>query len=67
MPAKILVVDDEARMRRVLQMMLEESGHQVDMAGDGEKALDKIKQANLALVITDMKMPGKDGLELLHR
>lgn len=66
MPAKILVVDDEARMRRVLQMMLEENGHQVNMAGDGEEALNKIKEANLDLVITDMKMPGKDGLELLR-
>lgn len=66
MPAKILVVDDEAKMRRILQMMLEENGYQAALAEDGEKALDKIKGANFDLVITDMKMPGKDGLELLR-
>ncbi len=66
MPAKILVVDDKAKMRRVLQMMLEENGYQVGLAEDGEKALDKMKQANFDLVITDMKMPGKNGLELLR-
>ncbi len=66
MPAKILVVDDEAKMRRVLQMMLEENGYQVGLAENGDKALDKMKQANFNLVITDMKMPGKNGLELLR-
>ncbi len=66
MPAKILVVDDEVKMRRVLQMMLEESGYQVGLAKDGEDALEKTKQAGFDLVITDMKMPGKDGLELLR-
>ena len=66
MPAKILVVDDEVKMRRVLQMMLEENGYQVVLAGDGEKALDKTGGGNFDLVITDMKMPGKDGLELLR-
>ncbi|MCD5398008.1 sigma-54 dependent transcriptional regulator [candidate division NPL-UPA2 bacterium] len=66
MPAKILVVDDEAKMRRVLQMMLEKNGYQVGLAEDGEKALGKMKQTNFDLVITDMKMPGKGGLELLR-
>ncbi|NOX97128.1 MAG: sigma-54-dependent Fis family transcriptional regulator [Nitrospirae bacterium] len=66
MPAKILVVDDEAKMRRVLQMMLEENGYKVDLAGDGEKASNKIKQSDFDLVITDMKMPKKSGLKLLR-
>ncbi len=65
MPAKILVVDDEARMRRVLQMMLEGSGYQVDLAEGAEKALARMKGSAFSLVITDMKMPGMSGLELL--
>ena len=65
MPAKILVVDDEAKMRRVLQMMLEENGCQVDLAEGAEKALSRMKEVTFSLIITDMKMPGMSGLQLL--
>ena len=65
MPAKILVVDNEARMRRVLQMMLEGSDYEVDLAEGGEKALARLKDSAFSLVITDMKMPGMSGLALL--
>jgi DNA-binding NtrC family response regulator len=66
MPSKILVVDDEAKMRRVLQMFFEEDGSVVDLAENGEEALQKITSSRPDLVICDMRMPKMNGLELLR-
>jgi len=67
MAAKILVVDDEAKMRRVLQLFFEESGYLVAQAENGEKALDQIDDFNPDLVICDIRMPRLNGIELLRR
>jgi DNA-binding NtrC family response regulator len=67
MAAKILVVDDEAKMRRVLQLFLEEHGHIVAQAENGEVALEEINSFHPDLVICDIRMPRLNGIELLRR
>jgi len=63
----ILVVDDEQRMRHLLSLMLEGRGYQVSQAGDGAEALEMINQNDYHMVITDIKMPRMNGLELLEK
>ena len=67
MPAKILVVDDEAKMRRILQLFLEEHAYTVEQAANGEEALKRIASFNPDLVICDIRMPRLNGIELLRR
>jgi DNA-binding NtrC family response regulator len=63
--AKLLVVDDEPAMRDGLKMML--SAHAVETASNGEEALERIAKGGLDVVITDLRMPGKDGMEVLRQ
>jgi DNA-binding NtrC family response regulator len=65
--AKILIVDDEEKMRHLLSLMLERRGHKVDQAGDGLVALDKLPNATYDMVISDIKMPRMDGIQLLQQ
>jgi two-component system NtrC family response regulator len=67
MNRRILVADDDESLRRVLQMELEELGYSVFTAPDGEAALRLLADARPALVISDLKMPGLSGLDLLRR
>ncbi len=62
----ILVVDDDSSLRRVMKMQLEEAGYEVAMAGDGAQARDAIEQKRPKLVITDLRMPVSDGMDLLR-
>lgn len=64
---KILVVDDEEAVRRFLQRILEDAGYDVITAANGQKALDKVSQFDIDLVLLDIKMPGIDGFEVLER
>jgi len=64
---QILVVDDEPNLRRVLSAQLERDGYDVHTAEDGEQALQILKENHLDLVITDLKMPKLDGMELLRQ
>ena len=64
---QILVVDDEPNLRRVLSAQLERDGYDVHTAEDGEQALLILKENHLDLVITDLRMPKVDGMELLRR
>jgi DNA-binding NtrC family response regulator len=66
-PIQILVVDDEPNMRKVLRAMLEHDGHEVHVAEDGAEALRILAENHLDLVITDLRMPGMDGMGLLGR
>ncbi|MBU4262240.1 MAG: sigma-54 dependent transcriptional regulator [Proteobacteria bacterium] len=61
----ILVVDDELSMREFLKILLEKEGYQAVTASDGEKALKAIAMQEFDLVISDIRMPGMGGLELL--
>jgi DNA-binding NtrC family response regulator len=67
MSRRILVVDDDASIRETFEHHLTRSGHQVATAASAEAALDHIAELDPALVITDLRMPGMDGLELLRR
>ena len=64
---QILVVDDEPNMRRVLEIMLARRGHRTLSAGDGTEALAMIEREPVDLVISDLRMPGLNGIELLRR
>ena len=62
---KILVVDDEATARSDLAKLLEHEGYSVSLAADGREALEAVAEVAPALIITDLKMPVMDGMELL--
>ncbi len=64
---KILVVDDEAQITRVLRRGLESAGFQVRIASDGRSGLESFRAWLPDLVITDLSMPGLDGLGLCER
>jgi DNA-binding NtrC family response regulator len=65
--ANILVVDDEHKMRHLLAIMLHQAGHQVDQAGDGQAALERLMDTAYDLVVSDIKMPRLSGSEMLER
>jgi DNA-binding NtrC family response regulator len=64
---KILVVDDEAIVRESLSDWLKDAGYQVFTAENGHKALEVIEKEKPGIMITDMVMPGMDGIELMRR
>ncbi len=63
---RILVADDEAKMRRLLELTLQGMGHRVLQAADGAEALDLLATEPYDLVLTDLRMPRLDGLGLLR-
>ena len=63
---KILVVDDEAAMRLGLKEVLTRAEYEVELAEDGDQAVRRIDQGGLDVVITDLRMPGKDGMAVLQ-
>jgi two-component system NtrC family response regulator len=63
----ILLVEDDISVRRVIRMQLEEAGYEVAVAADGEEAETIINERRPKLVITDLRMPGMGGMELLRR
>ncbi|MCX7804493.1 MAG: sigma-54 dependent transcriptional regulator [Planctomycetota bacterium] len=65
MRGKILVLDDEPAIRKVLGAVLRCEGHQVYESGDGAEALDIVAREGCDLVIQDLRMPGMDGLRFL--
>ena len=62
---KILIIDDEELILELLKKMLEEEGHLVNVAVNGEVGLEMFRQEPADLVITDMVMPVKDGLKTI--
>jgi CheY-like chemotaxis protein len=64
---RILVVDDDESLRWVTQAQLQQSGYEVNAEADGNGALESIQQAPPDMVVTDLKMPGMSGLELLKK
>ncbi len=65
--ARILVVDDEEGMREFLGILLQKEGYLVDVAPSGKEALARLGSQRFDLVITDLKMPGMSGIEILNR
>jgi two-component system alkaline phosphatase synthesis response regulator PhoP/two-component system response regulator VicR len=66
-PKKILVVDDERHIVRLIQVNLERAGYQVVAAFDGKEALKKIPSDNPDLIVLDVMMPFMDGFEVLKQ
>ncbi|MCM3633100.1 MULTISPECIES: response regulator transcription factor [Paenibacillus] len=64
---RILVVDDEERIRRLLKMYLEKEGYEIDEAEDGESALQLAMNRDYALILLDVMLPGIDGIEVCTR
>ncbi|TMW73647.1 response regulator transcription factor [Alteribacter natronophilus] len=62
--ARLLVVDDEERIRRLLKMYLERENYTVDDAENGEKALEMAMNEDYDLILLDLMMPGIDGIEV---
>ncbi|HUV31381.1 MAG TPA: sigma-54 dependent transcriptional regulator [Acidobacteriota bacterium] len=67
MSVRILLADDDAALRRVLQFKLEEHGFQVTSVPDGERALEALGRKPYVLLLSDMRMPGLSGIELLEK
>jgi DNA-binding response OmpR family regulator len=65
---RILLIDDEPHIRRMMRLTLEPAGYEVDEAADGQAGLDAFRdRGDYAAVILDQKMPGLTGLETLQR
>ncbi len=68
--ARIMIIDDEPNLRSMLRRMLYQAGHQVSEAGNGAEGIDMYERDPPDLVITDILMPEKEGIETilaLHR
>lgn len=66
MKTNILVVDDDMHMRLALKESLSKAGYAISLAEDGMAAVESVKQSPCDLIITDVRMPRKNGLELLQ-
>jgi two-component system OmpR family response regulator len=66
-PARILIADDEANIRDVVQYALERDGYQVEAVADGQAALARIEAGGIDLVVLDVLMPELDGLNLCRK
>src|SRR5262249_19186483 len=64
--SRVLVVDDESGIRKVVRDALEREGHEVETAVDGQEALDLCEQGAFDLIVTDLAMPRMSGLELVR-
>jgi DNA-binding NtrC family response regulator len=63
---RLLVADDDAGMRAALEARFSRRGWLVDVAANGTEALEKFRSGLHSLVITDVRMPGRDGFELMR-
>ena len=65
MKTRILVADDERTIREMVASILQEEGYETEMAANGKEAFELLSQKNFNLLITDLRMPQMDGLELI--
>ncbi len=65
--SRILVIDDERSIRNTLKDILEYEKYEVELAEDGNKGIDKVKNAEFDIILCDIKMPGLDGIETLEK
>jgi len=63
----ILIVDDEPIVLKRLKSALEKNGFHVETFDDGEKALRRLEEKDFDIVVTDLRMPGLDGMQLLEK
>lgn len=67
MPAKVLIVDDEANIVISLEFLMEQAGYAVAIARNGDEALEKIESFRPDLVLLDVMLPGVNGFDILQR
>ena len=63
--ATLLIVDDDDALLKMLQISLGKAHYEVRIATDGDEALRQLKQGGIDLMVTDVVMPGKEGVELM--
>ena len=63
---KILAVDDDGLVRRSLEILLREAGYEPTVASGGQEALGALTRKHFDLLITDIRMPGMDGLQVIQ-
>src|SRR5690606_5363311 len=63
---RVLVVDDEDRIRRLLRMYLERENYEIDEASNGDDALEMALENDYSCILLDLMMPGKDGIEVCN-
>ncbi|MHB8766759.1 MAG: response regulator, partial [Deferrisomatales bacterium] len=64
---RILIVDDDADMRLALELTLRKAGYACTLARDGQEGLERLRRDRFDLLVTDLRMPRVDGIELLER
>jgi CheY-like chemotaxis protein len=64
---QVLLIDDEEGIRKVMSIALRDAGYEVWIAESGEQGLEIFRRQQPPLVLTDIKMPGMDGIEVLRR
>ena len=64
---KLLVIDDEKDVRATVKEILVRAGYEVEVASNGQEGLDKLRESGADLVITDIIMPGIDGVAVLRQ
>ena len=64
---RILVVDDEENVRVLFSRILQKEGYQVECASSGSEAIEKLANSSFDLVVTDLKMNGVDGLDVVRK
>ena len=64
--AKILIIDDDDKFRTMLRQLLERNGHEIKEASGGKEGIKLYRENPTDLIITDLIMPGKDGIETIQ-
>ena len=64
--ADIIIIDDEEALRSTMRKILERAGHEVREAADGDQGIELVRERVADLVITDIFMPGKEGMETIQ-
>ena len=65
--SRILIVDDEKGIRESVSLVLSEEGYETEIASTGKEALNYLSERDFDVLITDLKMPEMDGIELIKR